>query len=195
MRTVIIIVAGVALVVLSWCFFAYRSLNRYQGLVDTEQYRLEGQIPKLLDDIPGYLAVYGKHYPYAVDQAWADDLGQAANDCALVLKTISLTKTVSTDEADRLNSCLTRLYAAYEGTRDQINIDKDRSPAAWKDADFVDKNNRMGIKFNQLTRQIDNINGLTAWFLKKEIGFPKNIVAGVFGFPKWSRFYDNGNIR
>jgi hypothetical protein len=195
MRTVIIIVVGVALIVLAWFFFAYREINRYQDLVDAEQYRLEGQIPKLLGDVPGYLSIYGKYFPTAVDTSWAEELDMAANDCELVLKTVSATKGVSTDEVDRLNGCLTKLYAAYEGTRDQIHIDPGRSPSAWKDKDFVDRDRRMGIKFNELTTQIGYINNLMDWFRKGETRFPKSIVAGIFGFPKWHRFYDNGSQR
>jgi hypothetical protein len=195
MRTVIITLAGVMVVVLAWFFFTRKDLSHYQDLIDTEQHRLETQLPKLLEDIPGYLTLYVKYFPTAVDTSWAQELDQAADDCALVLKTVGATREVTTDEVDRLNVCLTKLYAAYEGTRDQINIVPDRSPAALKDPDFADRTHRLASKFVELTTHIDQVNSLVSSFLNKKNAFPNRIAAGVFGFPKWIRFYSNGSQR
>jgi dynactin complex subunit len=194
MRTIIYILAGVVVIVLAWFFFAQRELNRTQDLIDADQHGLEVQISGVLADIPGYLTVYNKFYSKTVDQSWAKELEQAANDCALALKTIGATSKITTDEVDQLNGCLTKLYAAYQGTRDQIHI-RDRSPAALADSDFVDKTRRMGVKFDDLTSKLDQINSSMDWFIKQAIGFPTKIVADMLGFPKWKRYYDNGNIR
>jgi hypothetical protein len=194
MRTVLITVIGIVVVVLAWSFFAYKDLSHFQGLVDEAQVKLESRIPKLLDQIPEYTVVFGKYFQSDGDKKKAQDLNQAGEECASVLKAISTTKGISADEVNRLNSSLIKLNDTYIEVRDRISVENHGSPA-WKDPHFTDMGFRLDYGFGKITWDVDYVNSLMDWYLEKETDFPKSVIAGVFGFPKWKKFYAMGSVR
>jgi len=193
MRTVLIVVIGVVAVVLAWSFFAYKNLSHFQGLIDAAQVQLESQLPKLLEQIPEYTAVFDKYFQSDGDMKKAQDLNRAGEECASVLKTISATKGASTDEVDRLNTCMIKLTDAYIEVRGRISTEYRRS-SAWQDPHFRDMVLKLNWRFGELKMAIDYVNRLMNWYLKKEIDFPKSIIAGVFGLPKWKKVYAMGSL-
>jgi hypothetical protein len=191
MKTVLITVIGVVAIVLVWSFFACKDLSHFQGLIDEAQVNLESRIPKLLDQIPEYTAVFDKYCQSDGDKKKAQNLNRAGEECASVLKSISTTKGISTDEVDRLNSSLIKLNDAYIEVRDRIGAKYIRL-SALQDPHFMEMVLRLNWRFGEITQAMDYVNGLMVWFLKKETDFPKSVIAGVFGFPKWKYIYAMG---